>query len=229
MLFFLDTASVDEIKKALKTGLIDGVTTNPSLIVRCGRNIYDVIKEISDLVNGPISVEVTEESVDEMLKQAEEFCAISKNIVIKIPLTQEGIEACVELRKRGINVNMTLCFSSTQALLAAKAGATYISLFIGRLEDHGKDGLALVSHVRAIYDNFPMLNTQILAASVRNPKHVGIVAELGAEAITMPPKVFYSLFEHYLTTQGVETFNAEWKKYIENCPSLQHMDPHTIE
>ena len=229
MLFFLDTASVEEVKRASRTGLIDGVTTNPSLIVRCGCELEKVIEEICKLVSGPVSVEVTEEETEGMLRQAKYFMELGSNVAIKLPLTRAGLEACVELRKQDVMVNMTLGFSAAQALLAAKAGATYVSLFIGRMEDNGEDGVSLISQTRSIYDNFPMLSTQILAASVRNTHQVLAAAELGAEAITMSQSVFYQLFSHPLTDKGVETFTQEWKKYIAKCPSLKNLGSHVVE
>ncbi|MCP4912045.1 MAG: fructose-6-phosphate aldolase [Oligoflexia bacterium] len=210
MEFFIDTGDVNEIKEAVKWGLIDGVTTNPSLIAKSGRKQADVIKEISEIVDGPISAEVISTDVDGMLAEASELAKIHDNIVIKLPLTEAGISVCKKLSDKGIKTNVTLCFSPNQALLAAKNGATYISPFIGRLDDIGHDGMALIEEIRAIYDNYGF-STQILAASVRHGTHVRDAAMVGADVATMPYKVIQQLFKHPLTDIGLEKFLADHK------------------
>lgn len=210
MEFFIDTGDVNEIKEAVKWGLIDGVTTNPSLIAKSGRKQEDVIREISEIVDGPISAEVISTDVDGMLAEASELAKIHDNIVIKLPLTEAGISVCKKLSDKGIKTNVTLCFSPNQALLAAKNGATYISPFIGRLDDIGHDGMALIEEIRAIYDNYGF-STQILAASVRHGTHVRDAAMVGADVATMPYKVIQQLFKHPLTDIGLEKFLADHK------------------
>jgi transaldolase len=217
MLFFLDTASTDEIKKALPTGMIDGVTTNPSLNVRCGKKFHDVIQEICCLISGPVSVEVTCHDKEGMVLQAKQIAGLAPNIVVKIPLTKEGLEVCYTLREEGIPVNVTLCFSANQALMAAKAGATYISPFIGRLEDSGCDGKSLIKEIRTLYDNYDGFSTQILAASIRHPRHVFAAAQAGSDIVTLPPKILYQLYDHNLTTKGIEGFEREWAEYEKGC------------
>ena len=211
MKFFLDSADISEIKDLHKTGMIDGVTTNPSLILKSGRNIHEVTKEICRIVDGPVSAEVTATETTDMLKQAQKLVAIAKNIVIKVPLTWNGLLACKQLTDKGIMVNVTLCFSTNQALLAAKAGATFISPFIGRLDDINLDGIALLEEIRTIYDNYGM-TTEILAASIRTPNHLTQSALAGADIATIPPNTFRKLIKHPLTDQGLETFSLDWKK-----------------
>ena len=211
MKFFLDSANISEIKDLHKTGMIDGVTTNPSLILKSGRNIHEVTKEICSIVDGPVSAEVTATETTDMLKQAKKLVAIAKNIVIKVPLTWNGLLACKQLTEKGIMVNVTLCFSANQALLAAKAGATFISPFIGRLDDINLDGIALLEEIRIIYDNYGM-TTEILAASVRTPNHLTQSALAGADIATIPPNIFRNLIKHPLTDQGLETFSLDWMK-----------------
>ena len=211
MKFFLDTGIVDEIKEAREWGVIDGVTTNPSLIAKSGRKQEDVIKEISDLIDGPISAEVISTDKDGMIKEGHELAKIHDNVVIKLPLTEAGISACKWFSNEGIKTNVTLCFSPLQALLAAKNGATYISPFIGRLDDIGHDGMALIEEIKVIYDNYGF-PTEILAASVRHNTHVRDAAFAGADVATMPLKVVKSLFKHPLTDSGLETFLNDYKK-----------------
>lgn len=209
--FFLDTGIVDEIKEAVDWGLIDGVTTNPSLIAKSGRTQEDVIKEISTLVNGPISAEVISTEKEGMLKEAEQLAKIHDNVVIKLPLTIDGISTCKILSEQGVKTNVTLCFSANQALLAAKNGATYISPFIGRLDDIGHSGMGLIEEIRVIYDNYGF-PTQILAASVRHSDHVREAALVGADVATMPLSCVKSLFKHPLTDIGLEKFLSDHKK-----------------
>lgn len=211
MEFFLDTGIIAEIKEAVQLGIIDGVTTNPSLIAKTGRKQEDVIKEICGIVDGPISAEVIATDVDGMIREGEELAQIHKNVVIKLPLTEAGITACKHFSKKGIKTNVTLCFSMNQALLAAKAGATYISPFIGRLDDIGQNGLDLISEIRQMYDIYGF-KTKILAASIRNVTHVREVALIGADVGTMPLSVIKSMYKHPLTTAGLETFLADHRK-----------------
>ena len=215
MKFFLDSADVSEIKDLYATGMVDGVTTNPSLILKSGRNIHTVTKEICTIVDGPVSSEVTAIETIDMLQQAEKLIAIAKNIVIKVPLTWNGLLACKNLTDKGIMVNVTLCFSANQALLAAKAGATFISPFIGRLDDINLDGIALLEEIRIIYDNYD-IKTQILAASVRTPNHLTQSAIAGADIATIPPSTFRDLIKHPLTDKGLETFSRDWEKTGQN-------------
>jgi len=211
MKFFIDTANIQEIRDAATLGILDGVTTNPSLVAREGRAFHDVVKEIAAIVDGPISAEVTAEDRDAMLEQGRVLAKIHPNIVIKVPLTKAGLQACKVLRNEGTNVNVTLCFSPSQALLAAKCDATYISPFVGRLDDVSHEGMDLIRQIRAIYDNYGF-ETQILAASIRHPLHVVDSALAGADVATMPYKVMTQLYEHPLTALGLEKFLADWKK-----------------
>ncbi|MEN8236320.1 MAG: fructose-6-phosphate aldolase [Pseudomonadota bacterium] len=224
MKFFLDTANLDEIRTFASTGLIDGVTTNPSLMAKAGRPVADIVKEICSLISGPISVEVTATDYNAMLKQAYHLAGLSDTIAIKVPLTMDGLKACHRLRQDHIMVNVTLCFSPAQALLAAKAGATFISPFIGRLDDIGQDGLELVHTIREIYDQYPEITTAILAASVRHPIHVVDAARFGADVVTLPAKVLEQLYRHPLTDIGLEKFLSDWRESglelgEEACPS----------
>ena len=205
MKFFIDTGMVEEIKDAATWGIIDGVTTNPSLIAKTGRTQADVIKEICSIIDGPISAEVIATDTAGMLKEAEEIAKWHDNVVIKLPLTVDGIAACKGLSDLGVKTNVTLCFSPNQALLAAKAGATYISPFIGRLDDNGHDGMALIAEIRTIYDNYGY-QTQILAASIRHATHVRDAALVGADVITAPHVVLKTLYKHPLTDNGLEAF-----------------------
>lgn len=212
MKFFVDTADVAEIRDLAATGLLDGVTTNPSLIMKAGRPIKDVIAEICEAVDGPVSAEVAATDLDGMLQEAEVLGAIAKNVVIKVPLTWDGLKACRALADKGKMVNVTLCFSAPQALLAAKAGATFISPFLGRIDDMGYDGMDLIADIRAIYDNYDSLTTEILAASIRSSNHVRDAAKLGADVATLPPDVLRKLAAHPLTDKGLDAFVADWKK-----------------
>ncbi|MCO4793515.1 MAG: fructose-6-phosphate aldolase [Bacteriovoracaceae bacterium] len=211
MKFFIDTGMVEEIKEAAKWGIIDGVTTNPSLIAKTGRSQADVIKEICSIIDGPISAEVIATDTEGMLSEAMEIAKWHDNVVIKLPLTEEGIAACAKLSEQGVKTNVTLCFSPNQALLAAKAGATYISPFIGRLDDAGHDGMALIEEIRTIYDNFGF-TTEILAASIRNSTHVRDAAIVGSDVITAPYGVLKALYKHPLTDKGLAAFLADHEK-----------------
>ena len=212
MKFFIDTADTAEIKDLSSTGLVDGVTTNPSLILKSGRPMLDVIKEICDLVPGPVSAEVTATEKDQMIAEGRKLANIAKNVAVKLPLTWDGLQACKSLTSEGFMVNVTLCFSANQALLAAKANATFISPFIGRLDDINLDGMELIQEIREIYDNYPALNTEILAASIRSANHVKLSALYGADVATLPPNVLKSLVKHPLTDKGLEQFLADWAK-----------------
>ena len=210
MKIFLDTADVSVIKDLLPTG-IDGVTTNPSLIAKSGRNIAEVIAEICTLVEGPISAEAVATDYGTMVREGEKLAAIHKNVVVKLPLTWDGLRATRTFTKQGIKTNVTLCFSAAQAMLAAKAGATFISPFVGRLDDHGADGGLLIEEIRALYDK-QGFKTQILAASLRNTVHVEAAAIAGADAATLPPAVLKDLVKHPLTEKGLDAFLADWGK-----------------
>ena len=212
MKFFVDTADVAEIRELAATGLLDGVTTNPSLIAKAGKPIREAIKEICEATPGDVSAEVAATDFDGMVSEGTKLAGIAKNVVVKVPLTWDGLRACRALDQKGHRVNVTLCFSAGQALLAAKAGATYISPFIGRLDDIGFDGLELIRQIRAIYDNFDALKTEILAASIRSPLHVEQAAIAGADVATIPPAVLRNLAKHPLTDKGLEAFLADWKK-----------------
>jgi transaldolase len=211
MKFFIDSALTDEIRLANEMGLIDGVTTNPSLIAKSGRDFIEVIKEICAIVDGPISAEVVGLDAPGMLQEGRNLAKIHKNIVVKVPLTEEGLKATKQFTAEGIRTNVTLCFSSTQALVAAKAGATYISPFIGRLDDISQDGMALIKEIRTIYDNYDF-KTQILAASIRHPMHVRDAALIGADVATCPLKTIQQLVKHPLTDAGLKQFLADWEK-----------------
>jgi transaldolase len=211
MKFFVDTADVKEIRELNDLGLLDGVTTNPSLILKSGGKIAEVTKQICDIVEGPVSAEVTATEYDEMMKQAKVLGAIADNIAIKVPLTLDGLKACRALRAEGRMVNVTLCFSANQALLAAKAGATFISPFIGRLDDMGFDGMEVIAEIRQIYDNYGF-DTEILAASIRTVDHVKRAALIGADVATIPPATLKALVKHPLTDKGLEQFLADWAK-----------------
>ena len=211
MKFFIDTANLDEIRDAASLGIVDGVTTNPSLVAKEGRSFHDVIREIASIVNGPISAEVTALDAPGMLEQGRVLAKIHENVVIKVPLTKEGLKACKVFRSEGIRVNVTLCFSPTQALLAAKCDASYISPFVGRLDDISHDGMELIAQIRQIYDNYGF-TTEILSASIRHPIHVVQSALAGADVGTMPYKVMMQLYEHPLTDLGLKKFMADWEK-----------------
>ncbi len=211
MKFFIDTANIEEIRAAAGLGILDGVTTNPSLVAKEGREFVQVLREIASIVNGPISAEVTTNDRDAMIKEGRGLAAIHPNVVIKVPLTKEGLQACKALRTEGISVNVTLCFSPAQALLAAKVDATYISPFVGRLDDVSHEGMELIRQIRAIYDNYGF-ETQILAASIRHPMHVVESALAGADVATIPYKVMMQLYDHPLTDVGVKRFLSDWEK-----------------
>ncbi len=211
MKIFLDTANIQEIKEAAQTGLIDGVTTNPSLVVKEGKKFAEVIREISSIVRGDISAEVVSNDYDGMIKEAKPLLEIAPQVIIKVPLTVDGLRACQTLTRQGTKVNVTLCFSVSQALLAAKSGATYISPFIGRLDDISEDGMQLIRDIRTVYNNYKF-QTQILAASVRHPLHFIEAAKAGADVATLPYGVFKMLFKHPLTDIGLEKFLADWQK-----------------
>jgi fructose-6-phosphate aldolase, TalC/MipB family len=211
MQLFLDTTDIGLLKELTSTGLVDGVTTNPSLIAKSGRPMLEVIAEICDLVEGPVSAEVAATDVEGMLAEGAKLAGVAANVVVKVPLTREGLIATAEFAVQGIQTNVTLCFSAAQALLAAKAGASYISPFIGRLDDHGAVGMDLIQEIRAIYDNYDF-DTEILAASIRTPAHVTAAALAGADCATIPPSVFADLFKHPLTEKGLEQFMSDWAK-----------------
>ena len=211
MKFFVDTADVAEIKELAATGLVDGVTTNPSLVAKSGRKFADVIAEICALVPGPVSAEVAATDSNQMLEEGRKLAKIAKNVAVKVPLTWDGLKACRALTQGGTMVNVTLCFSANQALLAAKAGATFISPFVGRLDDAGADGLEIVADIKTIYSNYDF-TTQILVASVRHAIHVKQAALIGADIVTVPPAVLRGLANHPLTDKGLAAFLADWKK-----------------
>ena len=211
MKFFVDTADTREIAELAATGLLDGVTTNPSLIHKSGRDFLEVVREICGIVPGPVSAEVVAMDHDGMMREAEILRRIADNIAVKVPLTVDGLKTCKKLADDGTMVNVTLCFSANQALLAAKAGATFISPFVGRHDDTGLDGMGLISDIRLIYDNYNY-ETQILVASVRHPVHVLESAKIGADVMTAPPGVIRALFNHPLTDRGLEAFAADWAK-----------------
>ncbi len=209
MKIFLDTADIKQIQFFSKVGIIDGVTTNPSIIAKSGRSIEDVVSEICSIVEGPVSAEVISLTYNEMLAEAMELVKIAPNICIKLPTTMDGLQTCNVLAKKGIMVNMTLCFSAQQALLVAKAGASFVSPFVGRLDDIGHDGLSLIAEIREIYNNYSF-DTEILAASARNSYHFTQCAKIGADVITIPPSVLETLIKHPLTDKGIEIFMNDW-------------------
>ena len=211
MNLFLDTADTAVLRTLAATGLIDGVTTNPSLIAKAGRNFLEVIAEICQVIDGPVSAEVAAMDTAGMLDEGRKLASIAPNVVVKVPLTRDGLIATREFSLEGIATNVTLCFSAAQALLAAKAGASYISPFIGRLDDVGADGMDLIVEIRAIFDNYDF-DTEILAASIRNPSHVTAAALAGADCATIPPEIFNELFKHPLTEQGLDKFMKDWAK-----------------
>ncbi|MHB8603808.1 MAG: fructose-6-phosphate aldolase [Thermoplasmatota archaeon] len=213
MKLFLDTGNVDEIRKADAWGVLDGVTTNPSLVAKEGRDFKKLIEEICTITKGPVSAEVVSEKADDMVREAIPLTRLAPNVIIKVPLTPEGIRATHLLSKQGIKVNVTLCFSPSQALLAAKAGAAYISPFVGRLDDYSMDGMDLIRKIRAIYDNYAY-DTEILVASVRHPEHVVQAAMMGADVATIPFKVLEQMFRHPQTDLGVAAFLKDWEKAV---------------
>lgn len=210
MQFFVDTAEIADIKKLYDMGLLDGVTTNPSLVAKSGRDFKEVVKEICSIVPGPVSAEVAAIDYDGMMAEGHVLAKLADNVVVKVPLTIDGLKATKKLSSEGIKTNVTLCFSPNQALLAAKCGATYISPFLGRLDDINLDGVELIEQIRQIYDNYSF-TTQILAASIRTPNHVTQVALAGADVATIPPPVIYKLADHPLTKSGLEQFVKDWK------------------
>jgi len=210
MKFFVDTAEISEIKELNAYGLIDGVTTNPTLIAKSGRKFQEVIAEICAEVKGPVSAEVASTDYESMVREGEILSKIAKNVCIKLPLTMDGIKACRYFSNKGIQTNVTLCFSPAQAILVAKAGATFVSPFVGRLDDIGQDGLNLIGEICEIYDNYENFKTQVLVASVRNPIHIVESAKLGAHVATIPAKVIKQLAQHPLTDKGIETFVKDW-------------------
>lgn len=212
MKFFIDTADIDDIKDLASTGMVDGVTTNPSLVAKTGRDFFDVLKDICAVVDGPVSAEVTALDAEGMIREGKLVAKLSDNIVVKAPLTWDGLKACRALSSEGIKVNVTLCFSANQALLAAKAGATFISPFVGRLDDVNIDGMELIEDIRTIYDNYDDLETEILVASIRNANHVKDAALIGADVVTVPPSVIRQLADHPLTDKGLAVFMADWDK-----------------
>jgi transaldolase len=212
MKFFVDTADTKEIKDLAASGLLDGVTTNPSLIAKAGRDIHEVIAEICEIVPGPVSAEVAATEYERIMSEAAILRRIAKNVTIKVPLTPDGLRACKALSSDGAMVNVTLCFSAGQALLAAKAGATFVSPFVGRLDDIGHVGMELIADIVQIFSNYEALRTEVLVASVRSPLHVIDAAKVGAHVATLPPAVLRSLYHHPLTDKGLENFLADWKK-----------------
>ena len=211
MKFFVDTADVEEIRELHETGLLDGVTTNPSLVAKSGRDFKEAIAEICEIVSGPVSAEVAATDTKGMISEGRELAKIADNVTIKVPLTWDGLKACKALTSDGTMVNVTLCFSANQALLAAKAGATFVSPFIGRLDDVGLDGMLLIREIRQIFDNYQYLSTDILAASIRTVNHVKEAALLGSDVATIPPAILRALVKHPLTDNGLEQFLKDWK------------------
>jgi len=212
MKFFVDTGDIDEIKSLAATGMVDGVTTNPSLIAKSGQDFKEVIQQICKIVDGPVSAEVAATDYETMRAEAEVIRKWGDNIAVKVPLTEDGLRVCKELSDDGTMVNVTLCFSALQALLAAKAGAAFISPFVGRLDDIGSNGLDLISDILRIYDSYPQFDTEVLVASVRNPTHILESAKMGAHVMTSPPNVIRQLYKHPLTTSGLAAFVEDWKK-----------------
>ena len=211
MKFFVDSANIEEITKLKNLGLADGVTTNPSLILKAGRDFQSIAKDICELIEGPVSLEVSSVSIDQMRAEAEKLRVISENVVVKLPMTWNGLKVCRDLANSGIKVNMTLCFTANQAILAAKAGAEFVSPFVGRLDDTKIDGVGLIKEIRTIYDNYSF-RTKILAASIRSLEHIKNCAIAGAEAVTAPPAILRELVSHPLTDKGLEIFLSDWEK-----------------
>ncbi len=213
MKFFLDTAEIKEIRELAASGLVDGITTNPSLVMKSGRQFVDVVREICEIIPGPVSAEVVATEHETMLAEGRKLAKIAGNVVVKVPLTPDGLKTCYKLSQEGTKVNVTLCFSPAQALLAAKAGATYISPFVGRLDDVGTDGMKLIKDIIDIYRAYPnTIKTEVLVASVRHPIHVIEAAEMGADVATLPPSVLKQMFNHPLTDKGLAAFLADWAK-----------------
>ena len=211
MKFFVDTANIEEIENLIPTGLIDGVTTNPSLIAKQGADMAETIKDICSIVSGPVSAEVTATEFPKMLEEGEYLASLAKNVAVKVPLTVDGLKTCKALRERGTMVNVTLCFSAAQALIAAKAGATFISPFVGRLDDIGEKGMDLIDDIVVMYENYAF-DTEVLVASVRSKQHLIDAAVIGAHVATLPAKVIYELYEHPLTDKGLKAFLDDWAK-----------------
>lgn len=212
MKFFIDTADFNEIRDLASTGLVDGVTTNPSLIAKSGAKFLDLIPQICEVVKGPVSAEVAATDFDTMMAEGRKLSKIAKNIAVKVPLTPAGLKVCRTLSDAGTMVNVTLCFSAGQAILAAKAGATFISPFVGRLDDVGEDGMGLIADIVQIYRQYPEIKTQVLVASIRGPRHVIEAAKLGAHVGTLPPAALRALYSHPLTDKGLSAFVADWQK-----------------
>ena len=212
MKFFVDTGDIAEIRDLAATGMLDGVTTNPTLIAKAGKPFIPLIEEICSVVEGPVSAEVAPTDYDTMLKEGLKLSKIAKNVAVKVPLTEAGLKVCRHLANQGTLVNVTLCFSAVQAILAAKAGAASVSPFVGRLDDIGQDGMQLIADIRQIYDNYPAFKTEILAASVRHPQHVLMAAKYGADVATIPPATIKALYKHPLTDKGLAAFVDDWKK-----------------
>ena len=211
MKFFVDTANIEDIEKLIPTGFVDGVTTNPSLIAKQGADMAETIKNICSIVNGPVSAEVTATDFTKMLEEGEYLASLAKNVAVKVPLTIDGLKTCKSLREKGIMVNVTLCFSAAQALLAAKAGASFISPFVGRLDDIGEKGMGLIEDIVIMYENYAF-ETEVLVASIRTKQHVIDSAVIGAHVATLPPKVIYELYDHSLTDKGLKAFLDDWAK-----------------
>jgi transaldolase len=218
MKFFVDTAEIADIRDLAETGLLDGVTTNPSLVAKSGRQFIDLVKEICEIVDGPVSAEVASTDFETMLAEGKYLSTLAPNIAVKVPLTPAGLKVCKTLSRDGTMVNVTLCFSAAQALLAAKAGATFVSPFVGRLDDIGQNGMDLIADIAQIYAMYDEIDTQILVASVRHPIHLVEAAKLGADVATMPPSVIRSLFNHPLTEKGLAQFVADWAKTGQKIP-----------
>jgi transaldolase len=212
MKFFIDTADTGEIRDLAATGYVDGVTTNPTLVAKSGKRFIEVVREICDIVEGPVSAEVTATDHKTMLAEGRKLAQIARNIAVKVPLTPDGLKTCRALAEDGRMVNVTLCFSPGQAILAAKAGAAFISPFIGRLDDVSHDGMSLIEDIVQIYSNYDSIKTEVLVASVRHPMHVVEAAKLGADVVTMPPNVLRQLYSHPLTDKGLAAFLADWAK-----------------
>ena len=219
MKFFVDTAEIADIRDLAETGLLDGVTTNPSLVAKSGRQFIDLVKEICEVVDGPVSAEVASTDFETMLAEGKYLSTLAPNIAVKVPLTPAGLKVCKTLSRDGTMVNVTLCFSAAQALLAAKAGATFVSPFVGRLDDVGQNGMDLIADIAQIYAMYDDIDTQILVASVRHPIHLVEAAKLGADVATMPPAVIRSLFNHPLTEKGLAQFVADWAKTGQKIPT----------
>jgi len=218
MKFFVDTADVSEIRELAATGLLDGVTTNPSLVAKTGRDFLDVVKEICAIVPGPVSAEVAATEFEPMLAEGRTLAKLARNVCVKVPLTMAGLRVCKTLSDEGTKVNVTLCFSAAQAILAAKAGATFVSPFVGRLDDIGQAGMDLIADIVQIYANYPAFKTEVLVASIRNPVHIVDSAKLGAHVITAPPNVLKQLAQHPLTVKGLAAFLADWQKTGQTIP-----------